>query len=195
MLEILARALEFLRNQLKALPGFQELPDGDLEYTSISNDKGEWNIGKGKIALSLINIEEEKIFKAQLQQQLRNGDDVQLANPEIRLNLYLLAAVNPGAGMDDYRDALNKLTRILEFFQAKNFFEKAENPSLDPIEELIVELHTLSFEQQNQLWASLGTKYMPSVIYKVRLVVINRKDFDRTEKIIRETGYEFERIN
>jgi hypothetical protein len=44
---------------------------------------------------------------------------------------------------------------------------------LDPgIIKLIVELYTLNFEQQNHLWGFLGAKYMPSVMYKARLLSI-----------------------
>jgi hypothetical protein len=40
------------------------------------------------------------------------------------------------------------------------------------IEKLVVELHQLNFEQQNNLWAVLGAKYLPSVLYKVRAISI-----------------------
>ena len=76
-----------------------------------------------------------------------------------------------------------------------SFFDKADYPDLDPIEYLIVELYSLSFEQQNQLWASLGGKYMPSVVYKVRLVVIDKGFMGAKEKAIMEIDNNLHRIN
>ena len=40
------------------------------------------------------------------------------------------------------------------------------------IGKLTVELESLSVEQLNQIWAYLGAKHLPSVAYKIRLVVI-----------------------
>jgi len=41
------------------------------------------------------------------------------------------------------------------------------------IQELIIELHSPSFDQLNQICASLSIGYLPSVIYKVRILVID----------------------
>jgi hypothetical protein len=46
-----------------------------------------------------------------------------------------------------------------------------EYPALDrSIEKLTTELQSLSYEQLNQIWAFIGGKQLPSVIYKVRMV-------------------------
>ena len=42
------------------------------------------------------------------------------------------------------------------------------------IEKLIVEMISLTFEQQNHMWGTLGAKYLPSVLYKVRMLVVQR---------------------
>lgn len=36
---------------------------------------------------------------------------------------------------------------------------------------MIVELVSPTFEQQNHIWGGMGAKYMPSALYKVRLLV------------------------
>ena len=33
-------------------------------------------------------------------------------------------------------------------------------------------MYSLNFEEQNQLWGSLGAKYMPSVLFKIRTIGI-----------------------
>jgi hypothetical protein len=80
------------------------------------------------------------------------------------------------ANHSDHREALVLLSYIVQFFQAKNVFDNQESPQLgEDIEKLVVDLYSLTFEQQNQMWASLGAKYLPSVVYRVRMVIVNEK--------------------
>jgi hypothetical protein len=65
------------------------------------------------------------------------------------------------------------LTAVIGYFQAKPVFHAANTPGLDRgIEKLLVELHSPSFEELNQLYGMLSAGYRPSVLYKLRLVVI-----------------------
>jgi uncharacterized protein DUF4255 len=176
-------ALKFLKDQVNSRLHQEGEPD-DILLTAIVNDKGEYNFAPGQIGISAINIEEEKFLKAQPPAERRTKDTVQFANPEIRLNVFMMLAANPGK--DFYEDALRKLSEAIFFFQGINVFERTNFPALDPrIEKLIVDLYTLSFEQQNQLWGSLGAKYIPSVIYKVRLLVIDDKLFGAKTPLIK----------
>ena len=71
------------------------------------------------------------------------------------------------------------------------------DPRRTEIERLVVELYSLNLEQQNHLWGYLGGKYLPSVVYKVRLVriqedavrgearPIHQRDFKRALKQLR----------
>lgn len=84
-------------------------------------------------------------------------------------HLFILITAN----FNDYNTGLEFISGAIRFFQSKNVFTRQNTPDLDPaIEKLIAELYTLSFEQQNYLWSSLGAKYIPSVMYKVRMIVI-----------------------
>jgi hypothetical protein len=54
----------------------------------------------------------------------------------------------------------------------KNCFS-AENTTTtfpDKLNKLICDLYPMSFEQQNHLWGVMGSKMLPSVVYKVRMV-------------------------
>jgi hypothetical protein len=39
----------------------------------------------------------------------------------------------------------------------------------------VVELYSSSFEQQYNFWNVVGAKYLPSVLYKVRMLVYQEK--------------------
>lgn len=189
---MLHKALEFLKDQLKPAVS----PSGQfeaVELTALVNAKGDLNIQDGQLNIMIVNIEEERFLKVQPQREKRTGDQVQFANPEIKLNLLIMLAISPAK--TDYAGALERLSEAITFFQGTSFFEKAWFPALGPeIEQLSVELYSLTLEQQNQLWASLGAKYLPSVVYKVRLLVIDRALFDEKKPVIKAIDNNLKKI-
>jgi hypothetical protein len=187
------KALEFLKGQLKG--GDIHLPQGnEVQLTAIVNAKGEFNIGEGNLCITVVNIEEERFLKVQQQREKRIGDQVQFANPEIKLNLLVMLTVNPSR--EDYAGALQRLSEAITFFQGISFFDKARFPELGPeIEQLSVDLYSLTLEQQNQLWGSIGAKYLPSVVYKVRLVIIDRSLFGQSNAVIKVIDNELKKIS
>jgi hypothetical protein len=60
------------------------------------------------------------------------------------------------------------------FFNLKMYLRLLTHPqwvNFDPdIRKLIVELFSYNFEQLYNFWSVVGTNYLPSVLYKVRLV-------------------------
>lgn len=149
-----------------------------------SNNNNNNNGASFLNSISLINIEEEKIFKAQLQHitQKKNGSYT-TREPDLKLNLYLLVS----AYNKNYEDALKFISRVVTYFQSNNVFIKnngAADGLPEGVEQIIIELYTAAFEQQNQIWASLSTGYLPSVIYKVRMITIDAgKESERLKSI------------
>jgi len=133
-------------------------------------------------SMSLINIEEEKAFGTIGQQivQGKNGGYYK-KEPELRLNVYVLMS----AYNKNYEDGLKFISKVVGFFQRNNVFQKDPlastlNDSLPAnVEKVIVELFTADFDKQSQIWGSLNTGYIPSVIYKIRMIII---DTDTAEK-------------
>lgn len=129
--------------------------------------------------LSLVNIEEDRVAKQQ-ENYVKTDISVKYKNPPLHLNLYVLVSVN----RNNYTQALTWLGHILQFFQFQNVFTPVTHPSLDNrILKLIVELYNLNFEQVNHLWSTLGGKYLPSVMYKIRQVQLDE------ELIVSESGF------
>lgn len=121
--------------------------------------------------ITLVNIEEDRISRSQ-ENYVRQAGIVQYRQPKVHLNLYVLFAAN----LSVYTESLKRLSYIIQFFQAQNVFTLQNTPSLPPpIKELIFDLITLGFQDLNNLWGILGSKYLPSVIYKVRLVPISEE--------------------
>ncbi|WCT10385.1 DUF4255 domain-containing protein [Mucilaginibacter jinjuensis] len=136
---------------------------------ALDNDTTGPNSLNGKAVLTLVNVEEDRIAKQQ-ENYFKNNTSVVYKNPPIYINLYLLISINKA----EYADALKWLAYIIQFFQYQNVFTPLSHPDLDPrIIKLITDLYTLNFEQINHLWSTLGGKYLPSVMYKVRQITLD----------------------
>jgi len=123
----------------------------------------------GKAILSLVNVEEDKVAKQQ--ENYSRGDSTTVyKSPPLYLNMYILFSVNK----PEYDDCLKWLGHIMQFFQHQQVFTPITHPNLDPkIPRIVVDLFSLNFEQVNHLWSTLGGKYMPSVLYKIRQISVD----------------------
>lgn len=134
-----------------------------LSEAAANNDLEE------KVILTLVNLEEERMLRNP-EKFTRVEDRLEQRNPKIFLNLYCLFAVNKSK----YSEALKYLSFVIQFFQHHSVFNHITDPLLDDkIEKLLLELYTINFEQTNHLWGTMGGKYYPSALYKMRLITID----------------------
>jgi hypothetical protein len=123
--------------------------------------------------LTLVNLEEERNARNP-GNYVKLNNKIEYRSPKLLLNLYCLFSINHSS----YDTALQYLSLILQFFQHKSVITQKNTPAdnglvLDPkIEKLIFEMVSMNSEQVNHLWATLGGKYLPSVLYKVRMLTI-----------------------
>lgn len=135
------------------------------------------NPSNNKLILSLINIEEDKVAKIR-ENYAKTGAGIQYKNPPLLVNLYILIAAN----YSTYSDGLKMMAYVMQFFQSQNHFTPVTHPALDAkIIQLNADLFTLNFEQINHIWSTLGGKYLPSAVYKLRQLSIEDEDAERTE--------------
>lgn len=132
---------------------------------------------KDKVALSLLNIQEETTLKNFPNQTIQNSKVV-YKNKIIHLNLYILFSANRNL----YLKSLNDISKIIEFFQGKKLFNQA-NTVFDRNSSAManvgnfsftVELYTPTFEEMNFIWGTLGGRQLPSALYKVSMIQIER---------------------
>ncbi|WP_152572534.1 DUF4255 domain-containing protein [Pelagihabitans pacificus] len=171
---MISKALSFIEEQtdlyLQGLLGASTQKYAVLGNIARIIDSGETSETEDTsgVIITLVNIEEDRISKNP-DGIYRQVDKVIHTNPKILVNLYILFSVN----LNDYTAALSRISNVIQCFQSNNYFSQASYPSLDPgIEKLHLELYTMNFEQVNHLWSTLGGKYLPSVLYKMRMVVI-----------------------
>jgi len=198
---MIQHALDLLRLELNAF--FKSLPNHpDDSYVKLGNvaalesgTGGETEDLNDQIILSLVNIEEESTFKNLPNYAKTTNGTVQYLNAPIYLNLYLLFSAN--LTVKKYPIALQYLSEVIQFFQGRNVFNfktatnYKSNEPLDPDLaelQLILNLYTMTFEQINHLWGSLGGKQLPSVMYKARLIKITDRRTTGTVSVIEEIG-------
>lgn len=145
------------------------------------------------IVITLVNVEEESTLKNQSALRRPFPGTAIYENPPVNLNLYVLFSCNYTG--DHYNLALRRLSYVIRFLQSKNAFSVSSsvsggsvNPDDPDIIDLkfTMELYTLTFEQINHLWGSLGGRQMPFVMYKLRLVTITERAIVREVPLIEE---------
>lgn len=135
-------------------------PEGMAEVGFIGNGGEE---KPGKMVISLINVERETAggISSPLQ---RTTEGYSRLAPPLLLNLNLmLAAVYEEK---QYAESLSVLSDTLKFIQAVPKFE-VEGMTYT------VEIVTLPSQELNNIWTMLGGQYYPSVVCKLRRLVID----------------------
>ena len=180
-------ALEFVQKELDAYIVDREQDLGHyssghvVDLKSIILPNGTVNLDDNfHITVMVVGIEEER-REGKRPRLVRREDNqiLQLPSP-VELDLFVLFT----AHSSNYATALRDLSDVVGFFQANPVFDAQKYPSLNStvedaenkpwrvIEKLIFNLYALTFEQQNNLWAMLGAKYMPNVVYKVKMLTV-----------------------
>jgi len=173
MLDVVVTFLaDELNSYLRKRGVLAQAEDIVLPFTLV-DDKGEWVLPEQKIGLTLINIEEERVLREQVPERVYQDGSHIVRQPALKLNLTLLFAARFAQNTEGYKKALNFLSHVMTFFQAHPSFSSDNSPGLDArIAKLNLELLSYSSEQLNQTWAYLGSKYLPSAIYRVRMVTL-----------------------
>lgn len=167
-------ALEFIRDQLNDYL-VANIPMGLGNRVVISNVvQQEEGAGDGlsdleddSILFSLIHIEEDRIYKDQRKRVVNAAGVTEVREPELKLNIYVIFS----AHFNNYLTGIKNLSGVISFFQSKNVFDAADYPSMDPsLGRLVTDLYTFSLDQNFQFWQSLGGKFLPSIMYKIRML-------------------------
>ncbi len=138
----------------------------------------------------LINIEEDRIMRpANLYaRNIAEQGVVQSENsPEIRINLLVLFV----SKFADYPEGLKFLSYIIKFFQANRVFDHHNSPTLSrEIEKLIMELSPPVLQEQDAVWNALRTSYLPSILYKIKMLVYFDEDSLQAANMVTSVPYD-----
>jgi hypothetical protein len=74
----------------------------------------------------------------------------------------------------NYPEALKFISQTIAFFQGRPVIDHQNTPDLDPrIDKLMLDIENLNAAELSNLWGILRGTYMPSILYRMRMVTID----------------------
>jgi hypothetical protein len=121
-----------------------------------------------RIALFLSSVERDTTSQRLPEHSVRG-----LSGPgPLFLNLYVMAVANFTG--NNYPEALKFLSLVIAFFHGRPVLDHSNCPELDQgIDKLILDIENTPPQAMSNIWGVLGGRYLPSVLYRVRMVVID----------------------
>lgn len=150
------------------------------EVDSISIDslsKNDDQLKEG-IVMTLLNIEEEVSVMPQVPDY---KNEKKYKNPDLLLNLNILFSAQD----KEYSTALHNISLLLKIFQKTKVLKDEYG------NEYRLSLCPVSLDQNLNIWQTLGSRMMPSVIYKVRMLTLHSDDVDDSMKIAERIGVSY----
>jgi len=163
---------ELLNQELKMSFGFN---DNRVVASSLVNPDGSMpSNAENKIVISVVNLEHETSINSRGNYMTDGAMSYGKIAPPVHLNLYLLVSANYDS--NNYIEANKVLSAIIGVFQANPYFNKQTNPEMQaPLEKLTMEIFNLPINELSHIWSGIGAKYVPSIIYKVRMLTIQEE--------------------
>lgn len=169
---MIAAALGVIAGQLnEALRRNQRSVEDPLVLSNLVEiDGSAVPLAANKLTMFLVNVEREIASRSMGRVDSGSGR-LGLQEPPLHVNLLLMFAANFSG--PNYPEALKQLGTTLAFFQARPVFDHQNSPELDrDIEKLVLELEPLNVADLGNLWGILGGHYVPSVMYRLRMITI-----------------------
>lgn len=153
----------------------------------------EMRFENDRLTIMLSNFEEDRDHRTGNPWMAEDSDGAKYpVAPEIRMNLYVLFVAN----WNDYHQSMKFLSLAIRFFQVNHVFTRQNSPGMGKdLEKLWIELVTMPFAQQNEVWNALRTTYHPSVLYKVKTVGYSDYDAIQYSPQVNTPGKEKEQGN
>jgi hypothetical protein len=137
-----------------------------------------------RLVVFLVNVEKDSSVQRPAR-EIRGASTAIVSYPPVYLNLHVMVAAHFGEG--NYAEALKFLSHAVGFFQSRPVLDHSNTPDLDGrIERLVLEVENLSIQDLSNLWGVLSGHYLPSVLYKVRMVAFDSGDVSRLARTIRK---------
>ena len=180
-------ALTHIRNQLnQSLRNTFDLTEDVAVLSNILEQDGSVVNGvNNKLLLFLVNIEKETAASRPSGTAAFGFDRSVSGPPPLFLNLYMMAAAN----FSDYSESLKFISNTVAFFQRYPVLDHQNTPDMDRrIEKLALDIENMSLHDLSTLWGALSGRYLPSILYKVRTVMMDTDDVDGLVSAVRQAA-------
>jgi hypothetical protein len=168
---ILQSTLDLLRGRLDA--AFQISDPRAEEWVTLTNpvdlDGRVSESARNKIVMTLAGLQAETAIGTFPSFIPAGGDQFARVAPPLHLNAFVVFFANFTEG--NYATGLGMLSRTIAFFQQNPVFTHDRLPGLAPeIDKIALDFVNLDLTQTNHLMGMLGLKYLPSVLYRLRML-------------------------
>ena len=175
-MDVLKNALEVICDSVNVyLNNIDQRSDSWVVLTSIVDHDGSINqLTRGKIVMGVYNITREAFASSYTPVAPGSaGRDVARGMSVVAPPLYLDVHVIFMANFTErsYPDGLAALSRLIGFFQQNRVFTPQNSPDLAPeLANLSLDIENLAPVEVNYVMSMLGTRYLPSVFYNLRMI-------------------------
>ncbi|GAB1857152.1 hypothetical protein MHTCC0001_19880 [Flavobacteriaceae bacterium MHTCC 0001] len=184
-MDVIHQTLQFIKTKIDA---YNSNVNPIVEIVNIAtlNDGDEFLELTNPITLSVVNIEEDTVSRSPnvyLPNTTQASSVQRYKNPAKNLIISILfTAYSKDQATDKYQSGIVKLEHVIRCFQEQHVFYIDGTTEVDPVTQdhikIILDLESLKISELNQLWSVLGNKYMPSVLYKLRMITIQHEEED-----------------
>lgn len=169
-MDLIRSTLEAIKNQLNDnLLTAEPRSDEWVVLTSPAGPDGKINEkATDKIIMSVYNIEKDTTISNSPKFNLDNNQYYAIF-PPIYINVYLIFMANFSS--DHYKTGLGGISHVISFFQKSPFFTHDNCRGLPrEVTKIVVEFENIDPINVNSIMGMLGTKYTPSIFYKLRML-------------------------
>ena len=151
-----------------------KIQEDKAELSAIINQDGSIALqSENKVLVTLLNIEREP-FSASGQIVGRQ-----------KLSLNILVIFSCHFSNSNYSEAIRFLDLIITYFE-ENYTLEAQN-IYDGNNKIKIEIETNNLEKVQNIWSTIGAKYLPSVIYKLRMIVVDSNSITTFAPAVQKT--------
>jgi hypothetical protein len=168
--QVLPIVIDELNEYLKSQ--FNAIEDKAVLSNLIDQDGSIAIEGSNKIIASVVLIDRDTTSSIGGSGQF-SGNQYTEFSPALNINLTVMFSAY--FNKNHYNESLKYISGVIYFFQNKFLFTSQNTPKLGKgVDKLHFDLISLSPQELMNMYSMLGAKYMPSVVYKVRMLTFSQ---------------------
>lgn len=166
---MLASSIAFIRDELdRYCKDLFEINESTVIVNNLGAPDGSALLdNQNKIVITLINIcqETNKQFYGGFR---KNENQIRSMQPPQMFAIDLLFT----SQFDDYEEALKFINATITFFQMNPTLQLSTSKA-EKTQQLEFEVYNVDLRETYSLWNSLGAKYAPSIVYKMKYLLVD----------------------
>ncbi len=178
-------ALDHIRDELNQSFRYQQDTGEDRVVVSniVEQDGSVPPHVDNKVLMFLVNIEKETAGSQRAAPAPTGEGPAAVYGPPLCLNLHVMFAAHFSG--DNYDESLKAISHTVSFFQRRReLHPDVVEGAAGRIDRIVMDIENLDIRDLGSLWGVLSGKYLPSVLYKVRMVVFASPDVSDVESTI-----------